>query len=225
VTRLILASQSPARTKLLSNAGIAHEVLVSDVDEDAVQARYGATDPHDTALLLARAKAEAVASLPESDGALVIGCDSVFEFDGEAHGKPYTAEVAKERMLRMSGSMGVLHTGHWLVDCRDTDDSDDDGPAGSGATLGSVSSAEVHFMDMSEAEIDTYIATGEPLQCAGSFTIDGYGGAFIRKVDGDPHTVVGLSISTLRGLLGQANVDVTELWTGGAIDPAEVRAE
>lgn len=225
MTRLILASQSPARTKLLSNAGIAHEVLVSDVDEDAVQARYGVTDPHDTALLLARAKAEAVASLPEADGALVIGCDSVFEFDGEAHGKPYTAEVAKERMLRMSGSMGVLHTGHWLVDCRDTDDTDDGGPAGSGATLGSVSSAEVHFMDMSEAEIDTYIATGEPLQCAGSFTIDGYGGAFIRKVDGDPHTVVGLSISTLRGLLGQANVDVTELWTGGAVDPAEVRAE
>ena len=231
MTRLILASQSPARTKLLSNAGIAHEVLVSDVDEDAVQTRYGVTDPHDTALLLARAKAEAVASLPEADGALVIGCDSVFEFDGEAHGKPYTAEVAKERMLRMSGSMGVLHTGHWLVDCRDTDGSDnsedgnDGGAAGSGATLGSVSSTEVHFMEMSEAEIDTYIATGEPLQCAGSFTIDGYGGAFIRKVDGDPHTVVGLSISTLRALLGQARVNVTELWTGGAVDPSEVRAE
>jgi septum formation protein len=235
VTRLILASQSPARTKLLSHAGIRHEILVSDVDEDAVQARYGVTDPHDTALLLARAKAEAVASLPEAEGALVLGCDSVFEFDGEAHGKPYTADVAKERMLRMSGAMGVLHTGHWLVDCRDTEpdddaDADDDGSAsgtgtGTGATLGSVTSAEVHFMDMSVDEIDAYIATGEPLQCAGSFTIDGYGGAFIRKVDGDPHTVVGLSISTLRALLGQAQVGITELWTGGAIDPAEVRAE
>jgi septum formation protein len=230
VTRLILASQSPARTKLLSHAGIAHEVLVSDVDEDAVQARYGVTDPHDTALLLARAKAEAVASLPEADGAIVIGCDSVFEFDGEAHGKPYTADVARERMLRMSGSMGVLHTGHWLVDCRDidTDSEDDDGDVtarGTGATLGSVSSAEVHFMEMSAEEIETYIATGEPLQCAGSFTIDGYGGAFIRKVDGDPHTVVGLSISTLRALLGQANVGITELWTGGAADPADIRAE
>lgn len=230
MTRLILASQSPARTKLLSNAGIAHDVLVSDVDEDAVQARYGVTDPHDTALLLARAKAEAVASLPEADGALVIGCDSVFEFEGEAHGKPYTADVARERMLRMSGSMGVLHTGHWLVDCRDTDtkssdDDDDDAGTGTGATLGAVSSAEVHFMEMSEDEIDTYIATGEPLQCAGSFTIDGYGGAFIRKVDGDPHTVVGLSISTLRSLLGQAKVNVTELWTGGAADPADIRAE
>jgi len=224
VTRLILASQSPARTKLLSNAGIAHEVLVSDVDEDAVQARYGVTDPHDTALLLARAKAEAVASLPEAEGALVIGCDSVFEFDGEAHGKPYTADVAKERMLRMSGGMGVLHTGHWLVDCRDTDP-DSDGGTGTGATLGSVNSAEVHFLEMSEDEIDSYIATGEPLQCAGSFTIDGYGGAFIRKVDGDPHTVVGLSISTLRALLGQAKVGVTELWTGGAANPADIRAE
>jgi septum formation protein len=223
VTRLILASQSPARTKLLTDAGIRHEVLVSDVDEDAVQARYGVTDPHDTALLLARAKAEAVASLPEADGALVIGCDSVFEFDGEAHGKPYTADVARERMLRMSGSKGVLHTGHWLVDCRDTDA--DGGNAGSGATLGHVTSAEVHFMEMSPEEIDAYIATGEPLQCAGSFTIDGYGGAFIRKVDGDPHAVVGLSISTLRGLLGQAQVGITELWTTGAADPALLRAE
>ena len=212
MTRLILASQSPARTKLLTDAGIRHEILVSDVDEDAVQARYGVTDPHDTALLLARAKAEAVASLPEADGALVIGCDSVFEFDGEAHGKPYTAEVAKERMLRMSGSKGVLHTGHWLVDCRDTEETSESGTAGSGATLGHVTSAEVHFMEMSVAEIDAYIATGEPLHCAGSFTIDGLGGAFIRKVDGDPHAVVGLSVSTLRGLLASANVRITDLW-------------
>ena len=225
MTRLILASQSPARTKLLTDAGIRHEILVSDVDEDAVQARYGVTDPHDTALLLARAKAEAVASLPEADGALVIGCDSVFEFDGEAHGKPYTADVARERMLRMSGSKGVLHTGHWLVDCRDTEEPGESGTAGSGATLGHVTSAEVHFMEMSAEEIDAYIATGEPLQCAGSFTIDGYGGAFIRKVDGDPHAVVGLSISTLRGLLGQAQVGITELWTTGAADPALLRAE
>ncbi|WP_120519793.1 Maf family protein [Arthrobacter celericrescens] len=214
MTRLILASQSPARTKLLTEAGIRHEILVSDVDEDAVQARYGVTDPHDTALLLARAKAEAVAALPEAEGALVIGCDSVFEFDGEAHGKPYTAEIAKERMLRMSGSSGVLHTGHWLVDCRDTaaDVADGESADGTGATLGAVSSAEVHFTPMSEAEVDAYIATGEPLHCAGSFTIDGLGGAFIRKVDGDPHAVVGLSVSTLRELLGQAQVGITELW-------------
>lgn len=212
MTRLILASQSPARTKLLAEAGIRHTVLVSDVDEDAVQARYGVTDPHDTALLLARAKAEAVAALPEADGTLVLGCDSVFEFDGEAHGKPYTAGVARERMLRMSGNSGVLHTGHWLVDCRDTAPDDGMAAPGSGATLGAVSSAEVHFMEMEPEEIDAYIATGEPLHCAGSFTIDGLGGAFIRKVDGDPHAVVGLSVSTLRSLLAQANVRITELW-------------
>ncbi|NWL34927.1 Maf family protein [Paenarthrobacter nitroguajacolicus] len=218
MTRLILASQSPARTKLLTEAGIRHHVLVSDVDEDAVQAKYGVTDAHDTALLLARAKAEAVAALPEAEGALVIGCDSVFEFDGESHGKPYTAEVARERMLRMSGSQGVLHTGHWLVDCRDTAaDADeeagaDETPEGTGATVGAVSSAEVHFARMSTNDIDAYIATGEPLHCAGSFTIDGLGGAFIRKVDGDPHAVVGLSISTLRDLLVHANVGITELW-------------
>ncbi|BCW05207.1 nucleoside triphosphate pyrophosphatase [Arthrobacter sp. NtRootA1] len=216
MTRLILASQSPARTKLLKEAGIQHDILVSDVDEDAVQAHYGVTDAHDTALLLARAKAEAVAALPEAEGALVIGCDSVFEFDGESHGKPYTAEVARERMLRMSGSKGVLHTGHWLVDCRDTAadvDEDEDAPAdGTGATVGSVSSAEVHFVEMTTNDIDAYIATGEPLHCAGSFTIDGLGGAFIRKVDGDPHAVVGLSISTLRELLVHANVGITELW-------------
>ncbi|MEJ1113504.1 Maf family protein [Paenarthrobacter sp. CCNWLY172] len=214
MTRLILASQSPARTKLLTEAGIQHDVLVSDVDEDAVQAKYGVTDAHDTALLLARAKAEAVAALPEAEGALVIGCDSVFEFDGESHGKPYTAEVARERMLRMSGSQGVLHTGHWLVDCRDTaaDAEDDEAPEGTGATVGGVSSAEVHFAQMSPREIDAYIATGEPLHCAGSFTIDGLGGAFIRKVNGDPHAVVGLSISTLRDLLVHANVGITELW-------------
>jgi septum formation protein len=216
VVRLILASQSPARTKLLAEAGIRHSILVSDVDEDAVQASYGVTDPHDTALLLARAKAEAVAALPEAEGALVLGCDSVFEFDGEAHGKPYTAEIARERMLRMSGNTGVLHTGHWLVDCRDTHpDGDGEGTGtGTGATLGTVASAEVSFLEMDPAEIDAYIATGEPLHCAGSFTIDGLGGAFIRKVDGDPHTVVGLSVSTLRSLLAAANVRITDLWRG-----------
>lgn len=207
MTRLILASQSPARTKLLTEAGIQHEVLVSHIDEDAVQARYGVTDSHDTALLLARAKAEAVASLPAAKGALVIGCDSVFEFDGESHGKPYTADVARERLLRMSGKSGLLHTGHWLVDCRSTE-----ADGGSGATLGAVASAEVHFTELHLAEIDAYLATGEPLNCAGSFTIDGRGAAFIRKVDGDAHAVIGISISTLRSLLAQANFSITGLW-------------
>ncbi|MFC3298669.1 septum formation inhibitor Maf [Arthrobacter agilis] len=203
--RLILASKSPARTKLLAEAGIRHSVLVSDVDEPAVVAAYGAIDPHDTSLLLARAKAEAVASLEEADGALVVGCDSVFEFDGEAHGKPYEPTVAIERISRMRGRSGVLHTGHWLVDTRD---------GGSGATIGAVSSATVHFGTMTDDEVHEYVASGEPLQCAGSFTIDGLGGAFIERVDGDPHAVVGLSISTLRSLLRAADVPITALWAG-----------
>jgi septum formation protein len=222
--RLILASASPARTKLLTDAGISHSILVSDVDEDAVTAHYGLTDPHDTALLLARAKAEAVASLPEAEGALVLGCDSVFELDGEPHGKPYEPEIARQRWHRMSGRHGVLHTGHWLVDCRDVPaDADDDASGmdnaaaagstiGSGATIGAVASAGVYFAQLSDAEIDAYIATGEPLQVAGSFTIDSLGGAFIERVDGDPHAVVGLSVSTLRHLLASANVQITDLW-------------
>lgn len=205
--RLILASASPARTKLLAEAGIAHTVTVSDVDEDAVTAEHGTPSPYDTAQLLARAKAEAVAALPEAQGALVIGCDSVFEFEGEAHGKPYEVHVARERIRRMSGSHGSLHTGHWLIDTRNNDDG---APRWAG---GAVASAEVHFMPLDDAEIEAYIATGEPLHCAGSFTIDGRGGAFIRKVDGDPHAVVGLSVSTLRELLREAGVGITELWS------------
>lgn len=203
---LILASASPARTKLLTNAGIAHRVLVSSVDEDAVTARYGVTDPHDTALLLARAKAEAVAALPDASDVLVLGCDSVFELDGRPYGKPGTAEVARERIRGMSGRSGILHTGHWLIDTRDTDDD------GTGATIGAVASAEVRFATMTEAEIDSYIGTGEPLQVAGSFTIDSLGGAFITGITGDPHAVVGLSVSALRSLLGQVDVAITDLW-------------
>ncbi|MHA7155277.1 Maf family protein [Arthrobacter sp. TMN-50] len=204
--RLILASASPARAKVLSDAGIHHSVFVSDVDEDAVAAQYGPLDASDTSLLLARAKAEAVASVSGSEGALVIGCDSIFEFDGEAHGKPWEPEIARARIRRMSGSVGVLHTGHWLVDTRDASD------GGSGATVGAVASASVHFAHLTDNEIDAYVATGEPLQVAGSFTIDGLGGAFITRVDGDPHAVVGLSVSTLRGLLGSAGLTVMDFW-------------
>ncbi|WP_427016806.1 Maf family protein [Pseudarthrobacter sp. P1] len=200
---LILASASPARTKLLTDAGVEHQVVVSDVDEDAVAARYGVLDPHDTALLLARAKAEAVAALDEADGAVVLGCDSVFEFDGVAYGKPWEPEVARERWLKMRGRSGVLHTGHWLVDGRD---------GGSGATVGAVASAEVYFENITDAELDSYIATGEPLAVAGGFTIDGLASAFVHRVDGDPHAVIGLSISTLRSLLEHTGLSITDLW-------------
>lgn len=209
---LVLASASPGRAKLLADAGIGFDVIVSAVDEDevlhAATQRMGALDAAETALLLARAKAEAVAALEEADGAVVLGCDSVFELDGTSYGKPHTPEVATERWQAMRGKTGVLHTGHWLIDNRSEDPED----GGSGATVGAVASAAVTFENVSDAEIAAYVATGEPLPCAGAFTIDGRGGAFIRNIDGDPHAVVGLSISTLRGLLDSAHLSITDLW-------------
>ncbi|MCW1249250.1 Maf family nucleotide pyrophosphatase [Acaricomes phytoseiuli] len=201
--QLILASASPARTALLRQAGVGHRIQASSVDEDAVTAAAGQVTPAQTALLLARAKAEDVAARPESAGSLVIGCDSVFEFDGLPYGKPHEAEVARERIGQMSGRSGVLHTGHWLIDCR----TDAASPG-----MGALASATVYFGDMSAAEIDAYVATGEPLEVAGSFTLDSLGSAFIERVDGDPHAVVGLSISTLRALLRETGVSITELW-------------
>lgn len=198
---LILASASPSRAKLLRDAGIMHRVLVSDVDEDAATAAAGPLTPAETSLLLARAKAEAVAaSVPDG---LVLGCDSVFELDGVPYGKPWEPCVARERWRRMRGRSGVLHTGHWLVSRHD---------AGTPVGHGEVTSAVVRFEDVSDAEIDAYVATGEPLQVAGAFTIDGLAGAFIAGVDGDPHTVVGLSISTLRRLLSQLGFSITDFW-------------
>ncbi len=205
--RLILGSASPARTALLGQSGIQHTVMVSAVDEDAATAAAGEPSPQETALLLARAKAEAVSALPEAAGALVLGCDSVFEFDGVAYGKPHLAAVAKQRITELSGRSGVLHTGHWLVDNRSGVDGDSEGVG-----VGALASATVHFAPMSEAEINAYVATGEPLEVAGSFTIDSLGGAFITGVDGDPHAVVGLSVSTLRELLAQHGMSITEFW-------------
>jgi septum formation protein len=196
---LVLASASPARRKLLHAAGIEPSIVVSSVDEEAVTTaaaeRYGDLGPEDVALLLARAKAEDVAS--QIEHAVVVGCDSLLELDGEVHGKPVDAAEAVQRWSRMSGSSGVLHTGHWLVDTRE--------PAGggTGATLGATASTTVHFGRLDEAEIDAYVATGEPLRVAGAFTIDGLGAPYVTGVEGDPSNVVGLSLPLLRDLLGE----------------------
>jgi septum formation protein len=209
---LVLASASPARLATLRSAGLAPYVLVSGVDEDAALKRYGELAPDEVALVLARAKAEAVADVLDGasppadapDSALVLGCDSVLELDGEVHGKPADAAEATARWQRMRGRSGVLHTGHWLIDLRDE---------GSGATLGAVASTTVHFADVTDEEIEAYVSTGEPLAVAGAFTTDGLGGAFVRGIEGDHHTVVGVSLPLLRDLLNECGVSWVSLWT------------
>lgn len=205
VLTLVLASASPARLATLTSAGVTPLVVVSAVDEDAVLRLAGVSDAVDVALVLARAKAEDVAARDDlPDQAVVLGCDSVLELDGEVHGKPGDAAEAVDRWRRMRGRSGVLHTGHWVVDERQ------DGS--SGGTLGAVASTTVHFADLTDSEIDAYVATGEPLHVAGAFTIDGLGGAFVQGVEGDHHTVVGLSLPLLRDLLGRLGIAWPTLW-------------
>ncbi|WP_430413342.1 Maf family protein [Knoellia koreensis] len=205
---LVLASASPARKKLLHAAGVDPSVVVSSVDEAAVEAsardQYGELEPADVALLLARAKAEDVAG--QVGNALVLGCDSVLELDGEVHGKPAGAEQALERWQRMRGSTGVLHTGHWLVDAREE---------GSGATLGATASTLVRFGNPTDADLEAYIATGEPMRVAGAFTLDGLGGPFVDGIDGDPSNVVGLSLPLLRGLVAELGLGWHDLRAPG----------
>lgn len=194
MSEFVLASASPARLKTLRSAGLDPRVIVSGVDEPATlahaQATYGDLAPIDVPLLLARAKAQDVA--PQAPQALVLGCDSVLEFDGEVLGKPADAAEATARWRRMRGHTGVLHTGHWLVL----------GDAATGATV----STKVHFAEVDDEEIDFYVATGEPLHVAGAFTIDGIGGAFVSGIEGDHHNVIGVSLPALRELTTQLGI-------------------
>lgn len=212
--RLTLASASPARRQTLQCAGVEPEVVVSDVDEDAVlvaaRERFGELDPSQVALLLARAKAEDVAygARDRHRGHLVLGCDSVLELDGEVHGKPADADQAAARWRRMRGRSGVLHTGHWLLDVREAKAGR---PRRGVGTVGATASTRVHFADLSDAEIAAYVATGEPLRVAGAFTIDGLGGPFVTGIEGDHHNVVGLSLPLLRELLADLDVPWTHL--------------
>ena len=207
--RLYLASTSPARLATLRAAGIEPVLLNSNVDEDAVAAAAGPLTPHDYVQLLARAKAEAVTGSTVDGAALdgfVLGGDSAFELDGLVYGKPHHPEVALERWRAMRGRVGLLHSGHWLIDHRG-------GSAGRG--VGAVTTAAVTFAEVSDDELTEYIATGEPLEVAGGFKIDARGGAFIERVDGDPHAVVGLSVSTVRALAAEFGVAWPDFWNRG----------
>ncbi|MFP7759704.1 Maf family protein [Marisediminicola sp. LYQ134] len=212
--RLYLASTSPARLATLRAAGIEPVVVPSEVDEDAAvdahTAANGAPTAHDMVALLARAKAEAVAGtsvLGEPIDGFVLGGDSAFELDGVTYGKPHRPEVARERWHLQRGRTGHLHSGHWLIDHRG-------GRVGRGS--GIVTTTEVTFADdISDADIDAYIATGEPLFVAGAFTIDSLGAPFITRIDGDPHAVVGLSLAAVRGLLLEFDVAWPTLWNRG----------
>ena len=213
VTRLVLASTSPARLKVLRDAGIEPVTIAPEVDEDAVEERCRQagliTNTHDVVHVLAKAKAQAVAAMPESLGRMVLGCDSQLDFEGESLGKPHDPQVAIDRWKRMRGKSGVLFSGHWLIDNRNP-------VAGQmSPAAGRVSSTVVHFENISDAEIEAYVATGEPLKVAGAFTIDGLGGAFLRSIEGDAHTVIGISLSVLRELTLQLGVEYTTMWNRG----------
>jgi septum formation protein len=194
---------------MLQSAGIAAEVIVSGVDESTVDS----ADPAVLSLLLARMKAatvadtvaatvaDTVAARVPGKGRLVLGCDSVLALDGKVLGKPADAGEAASRWRHMRGRHGVLYTGHSLVD------------VDSGATADEVAATTVYFADISDAEIEAYVASGEPLHVAGAFTIDGLGGPFVERVEGDPGTVIGLSLPLLRQLLRRLGVEITSLWS------------
>lgn len=199
--RLHLASTSPARLATLRAVGIEPVAIAPGVDEEAAVAAAGTLTPPEMVMLLARLKAEAVAGSRDDLDGLVLGGDSAFELDGVVYGKPHRPEIARERWLAQRGRSGVLHSGHWLIDTR------------SGLAVGAPAAATVHFADdITDAEIDAYIATGEPLQVAGAFTIDSKGAGFIASIEGDPHAVVGLSIPLLRTLTRRLGVEWTDLW-------------
>ncbi|WP_029068647.1 Maf family protein [Jonesia quinghaiensis] len=227
MTTLILASASPARQKILRSAGISPQIMVSDVDEDAILAALPyppQQQPADAVLALARAKAESVATTlgsaravaPAGKRVLVIGCDSMLEFNGEILGKPHTPDVARARWHAMRGNHGVLHTGHWVVEL---DPHGEPGPPQQGHTSvpmeghGESGTTTVHFSTITDEDIDAYVATGEPLHVAGAFTIDGIGGAFVERIEGDHNLVVGLSLPMMRRIVDRFNISWPSLWS------------
>jgi len=192
----VLASASPARLRLLHDAGFDPTVIVSGVDEDTVQH----DDPFELVRSLAELKAKTVAATEGLGDAVVLGCDSMFCLDGDVLGKPGSTEDAIARWKRMRGGTGVLLTGHHLID------------SANGRSAHGVADTVVRFAEPSDDEIAAYVATGEPLNVAGAFTLDGRSAVFIDGIDGDSTNVMGLSLPLLRRLLLELGIEVTSLW-------------
>lgn len=209
--QVCLASTSPARLMLMRQVGIEPRLEAPGVDEEAeiaaIEAAEGRTlPPAEHVLVLARLKAQDVATrlAREAFDGIVIGGDSMFELDGVVYGKPYTAENATARWREMRGRTGVLHSGHSVIRVA---------PGTEPREVHAVAEASVSFAaDVDDAEIATYVATGEPLHVAGAFTVDSLGGAFIERVDGDPSTVIGMSLSTIRRLVRDLGITWPDLW-------------
>jgi len=216
----VLASASPSRLRILEQAGVDPLIRHPRVDEDALQASLPPGTPHVRVVEeLARAKALDVlerdgrdlADEARAGGAhtmVVVGCDSMLLVDGRLEGKPHTYERAMERWRNVRGRHGVLLTGHALT----VADLSGDGPPAVTSTGVATSDTTVHFGAPSDADLDVYLRTGEPLECAGAFTIESLGGWFIDRIEGDPSSVIGLSLPLLRRLLAEAGIDAHRLW-------------
>jgi len=186
MVQIILASSSPSRLRLLESAGITPKVLISGVDEEASE--FDLLSTAELVIALAILKAHTVKeSAPENS--LIIGCDSTFEFNGKSLGKPGNREKAIARCKELSGKSGYLHTGHCLIDLKQ------------GIELSERSTAKVQFAQMTEAEIIDYVDSGEPLNVAGGFTLDGLSAPFIVNIEGDPSGIIGLSLPLLRKMI------------------------
>jgi septum formation protein len=188
MTRLILASASTSRKRLLESAGLKPEIIVSHVDEETEF--FNSMSPADMVIALAVSKAHTVRELIDYP-AIIIGCDSTFDVDGVSFGKPGTTDIAIERAKKISGRTGLLHTGHCIIDTE------------KGIEIADRVTTKVTFTDMTEEEITDYVATGEPLHVAGGFTLDGFGSPFIPVIEGDYTNVVGISMPFLRSAMKQ----------------------
>ena len=200
---VLLASASTSRYKLLVDSGITPLVQVSDVDEDAIAAQLALPTTAQLVVALAQAKGEAVAAnitVTSSNNVLMIAADSMLELDGIGYGKPVTAEVATARWKAMRGKTGYLHSGHWVKDLA------------TGQVRTGIAGAHVHFGEVTDEEIEAYVASGEPLGVAGAFTHEGRSSAFITRIDGDVAAVAGMSMLLLRQLTGDMGLAWTSLW-------------